>query len=164
MKFREKLLIIFRRNKVVRLIITQKDKRVTERIVIPKSKGFCKLDDKTFRIDSENVFYGDKKIPTYLFYEEEATAFNALDPKKWKDKTSSPEDLETALNQSIAKDIIEATSGADSTKVLTIILLILTLLAVAGFGYFVYEQLNEIMQYLADLSNETNDTVPPWQQ
>jgi len=164
MTFKEKLLVRFKKKKVVRFIITQKDKRVTERIVIPKSQGFCELGDKTFRIDSENVFYGDKNIPTYLFYEEEATAFNALDPKKWKDQTSSPEALQTALNQRIAKDIIEATSGTDSTKLLTIVLLILTLIAVAGFGYFVYEQLNEIMQYLADSGNGTNDTVPPWQQ
>lgn len=161
MTFKEKLLVIFRRRSVVRLIIAQKDHRMFERYAVPAENGFLAIDDKTFRIDKSNPLYGKKNIPTYMFYEEEASSVPlVVNPLNWDQKTGSPEEMKRAINQQLAKSIISATSDADHSQTILMALIGAVFVALIAMAFFLNEQLSDVLKAIQEFNGNSNGNIP----
>jgi len=159
MTFKERLLVIFNRRHVVKLLIAQKDHRLFERYAVPGENGFIEVGDKTFRIDKTNPLYGEGNIPTYMFYEEEASSVPLIiNPLNWDQKTGSPEEMKRAINQQLAKSIISATGESDHSQTILMVLIGAVLIGLIGVAFFINEQLGTILKTIQE--NGGNGTLP----
>lgn len=103
----------FMKKHAVRIYILYPDNRVKDYWILHKNKPVIALNGNSYSLTKEHMVLKGN-VPTYFFNYEDCEAL-CLDPRQTP--TYSPEDLGTALQSHVARDIIMSTNkGAFSTE------------------------------------------------
>lgn len=147
MTFRERMLLLFNKNKVIKVVLFHKDKRVTSHIVKPEDAMF-KIGDRQFTIEPEKVFY-DKGLPTIIYNSEDPTAG---DPMKWESQSAiSSREFYDAMEEKVSRDIIRYASEGDDKLQNTLLMgagIVIVAMAI-GF-YFLFGEIQTMAETLQE--------------
>ena len=150
MTFKEKLLIKFKRNKVVRIRVYQKDHRISEYIDIPKNKQIT-IESGTYVITQSNFFF-EKGIPTYSYAEDDASPIDpsAILKGNGKQSISAPEIKKLVESHLVQKVLDAASDKNENPNILLIAVAAVGIISAIG-SYLVYTEAMEIMQLIREM-------------
>lgn len=150
--------LLFFKNQCIKVIITDINKRVKIHIVRIEDATNFNIGERTFVIDYDNVFMSNG-LPTYFYYMENPVSISKealekslepLDPEiasRFIEVSSSK--LYTAIEETISKKIIRYAEDGDKRIINAIYMMGgITILVVAGIGYFNYMTVEKILQFL----------------
>ena len=140
----------FFKSKAVKVNIYFPDHRVKTYYVIPKDENII-IKDKEFKINKDNIYYDEKRFPTYHFRFNDAVAVNILNTN---DKPIlDPVELYTQSESSLARQFIRGMGGGlDMNMIILIVLGVMVILM--GFGlYTIYNEVKDLNEVIGGLVN-----------
>ena len=156
----ERMNLLINKNKCIKVIITDTNKRVKTYIIkIDDNKSF-NIGERTFVINYEAVF-NSNGLPTYFYYIDNPNTISALELKKSL-KPLDPEiasqiipitsgNLNTAIEETISKKIIRYAEDGDKKIINTIIMMgVMNIFAVLGMGYFLFMNIEKILNFIIE--------------
>jgi hypothetical protein len=141
----------FNKNKAVKAIIFNKDKRIKTYYVNPEGNTIT-INEKSYTLNEQDWFLSDG-FPTYVFNDTDAQPKNPLNNKAAPVMT--PDDFNTAISSKVAKEIFDASGKGTDMATISMIISFVSILATGVVGYLVstnFEQItitiNEIREVL----------------
>lgn len=140
----------FRKSKAVKILIHFPDHRVRTYYTIPKGDQIT-VSNGVFKLDLDNVFYDEKRFPTYLYSFKDVRPINALTGDSKKD--IDPTELFIQSENKLVNEFIKGMGGGLDINMIMLVLMIV-LLGVSGFGLFtLYNEVGEIKEILGGFIN-----------
>lgn len=150
MTFYERFLLTFKKQKVYKLVIVHKGRRLETRIGEPTEDNLITLGDKTFTINDEAVFYDEKGVKTFIFNGEDPTPVTPMPVHEWNPSEISTRDLGKAVNESVTAKIIRAQDSESKLMPrLTMGFVIIAALIIAML-VFMYIQFDTVFDYISE--------------
>lgn len=151
--------LLFNKNECIKVIITDTNKRVKTHIIRIKDEKSFNINERTFMIDYDSVFYS-KGIPTYFYYInnpltiskiELNKSLKPIDPKIASQLIEiSSTDLHTAMEETISRKIIRYAEDGDKKIINTIFMMgAMNILATLGGSYFVFMTVEKVLDFIA---------------
>ena len=160
MNLKERYNLFFNKNKCIKVIITDTNKRVKSYIIrIDDDKSF-NVGERTFMIDLKTVFYTNG-LPTYFYYIDQPNSISKEVLKKSLKPIDvhnasflidvSSSDLYVAMEETITKKIIRYAEDGDKKIINTIFMMgIINVLATLGASYFIYMAIEKVLVFFAE--------------
>lgn len=141
----------FQKGQSMRVYLYHDDKRLTEHIVKRPSNHnpYVTIGESHYVVNAEKVFYYDG-LPTCAYYSNDPDGVQPLEKSQQSDLTAN--DLYNAMEEKVSRDIIRyASNNDDDLKRFVMIGAGVSVLAVAGLGFFGFQELTTILEQQADM-------------
>jgi hypothetical protein len=124
----------------IKAIIFTRDKRIKTIFENPENNTLT-YNNKTYMLNDKDWFLSEG-FPTYIFNDSDIDPQNPLNPKV--KSVMNPDELNIAMSSKVAREILDASKSGMDGNVLTLVLSILSLIAVGGVGYLMVENFQSI--------------------
>lgn len=165
MNLKERFNVLFFKNEMIKVIITDVNKRVNTHFIRIKDQTDFNIGERSYLIDYDKVF-NTNGMPTYFYYiakpnsiskeslskgvkpldVEASSKYDVLD----LDQVSS-KNLHTAIEETISSKIIRYAEDGDKKIINTILLMgIFNIFATLGGSYFIYITIEKVLNFVAE--------------
>lgn len=160
MTITERLNLFFNKEKCIKVIITDTNKRVKSYIIKIGDNNTFNVGNRTYVINYESVF-SSNGLPTYFYYIENPASVSteelriSLLPLEMQKASMQIEinssEFYDAIEETITRKIIRYAEDGDKRIINTILLTGLGLfLGMAGGMYFLYMQIDKVLIFIAE--------------
>lgn len=132
------------RNKKVKVILAYPDKRIRIHKATPQGNKVT-VNGNSYIIDPERVFL-HKNTPTFVCVTETTEPLNLYDVPN--NELHTADTFNVALKAKVMTEFLNATRKGLDAGTLGLMVSVITLIAVIGFGYFLRQDITNLLQHL----------------
>ena len=151
MTLREKLLLKFRKSKVVRIRIYHNDHRISEHYDIPTNQQIS-VSTGTYTITRDNYFI-QGGIPTYTYAEDDTAPMDPIKLQEGKtDKAINAKEVKALIERQDIQNVMQTIKGGNENKMMMIVMFIMVVVIGVAF-YFMYEEMQTLQNEIGRLTD-----------
>jgi hypothetical protein len=145
----------FRKSKCIKVIYFAEGKKQITYYVIPDGKNITLKDhEKTFELNDKEFFIDPKGFITYVF---SYNRVETVDPNNAETLgTTTPFDLETAIESKVASEILQATRNKADINIILLIVMAIIVIGFIALWYTTDQRFNELTDSLKPLLEVLN--------
>ena len=148
MSIRERLLLRFKKNQVVKVYILEDDRRMHTFYDLPRKDGTINIDGGKYKLDKNNFVY-EKGIPAYFFQKQDPTALPLYKHDTKMEITAT--ELRDYVDSGLGREAVNGLKDEDSVMKVMVMLIVLVIVGFAIMGYLMMSEIGTLRELLNEV-------------